>query len=160
MTVLSQSLMRLSIAALGVAMLAPAAPATAGPASSLYYGRWTVSEDKPVFTARGRLYKTIDVAACGRDFCGVSVDDGGRCGPVLFRFLAKNANNESLRGHGKWGDEQKNIVLMSYGGGDVGANAGFEVYLGDGASVGSRSGSMPKFHADYRRLGNARCTAR
>ncbi|MDB5679555.1 hypothetical protein [Sphingomonas bacterium] len=160
MTVLSQSLMRLSIVPLGVAMLALAGPATAGPASSLYYGRWTVSEDKPVFTPRGRLYKTIDVAPCGRDFCGVSVDDSGKCGPLLFRFLGKHAATEDLHGHGKWGDEQKNIVIMSYGSTDTGENAGFELYLGDGASVGSRSGSMPKFHAGYRRLGNARCAAR
>lgn len=161
MTVLSQSLKRLSIAALGVAALAPAAPVVAAPgASSLYYGRWTVSEDRPVFTARGRLYKTIDVAPCGRDFCGVSVDDSGKCGPMLFRFLGKHAATDDLHGHGKWGDQQKNIVIMSYGMADSGENAGFELYLGDGYNLGGRSANMPKFHAEYRRLGTAKCTAR
>jgi hypothetical protein len=93
MTVLSQSLMRLSIAPLGAATLALAVPAAAGPASSLYYGRWTVSEDKPVFTARGRLYKTIDVARCGRDFCGVSVDDGGKPAPTRCAGTANGATS-------------------------------------------------------------------
>ena len=64
-----------------------AAAVSASAAKSPYYGRWTVEEDNPVFTARGRLYKTIDVAPCGRDFCGVSVDDSGRCGVALFRFM-------------------------------------------------------------------------
>ena len=161
MTRLSQSIRRLSIASLFIAMLAPVAPAMAGgPAASLYHGRWTVSEDRPVFTARGAAYKTIDIAACGRDFCGISVDDRGRCGAVLFRFLGKHAATETLRGHGRWGTEQKNIVLMSYGISDSGENTGFELYLGDGYNLGSRSGSMPKFHAEYKRLGTARCVAR
>ena len=146
--------------AIAAATLGTAAPATAGPAASLYDGRWTVSEDKPVFTARGRLYKTIDVAPCGRDFCGVSVDDSGKCGPMLFRFLGKHAATDDLRGHGKWGDQQKNIVIMSYGRTDTGENAGFELYLGDGYNLGGRSANMPKFHAEYRRLGAAKCTVR
>jgi hypothetical protein len=155
---LSQSIRTLSIVSLSIAMLAPVM-ANAKDAS-LYYGRWTVSEEKPVFTVRGAAYKTIDVAACGRDFCGVSVDERGRCGPVLFRFLGKHAATDTLRGHGRWGGEQKNIVIMSYGATDSGENAGFELYLGDGYNLGSRSGSMPKFHADYKRLGTARCVVR
>lgn len=159
---LSQSIGRLSMTALGtalgmVASISPAPAAAGGAGSSPYYGRWTVSEDNPVFTARGRPYKTIDIATCGKDFCGVSVDDGGRCGPVLFRFLGRHATTADLRGHGRWGAEQKNVVIMSYG---DGGDAGFELYLGDGYNLGSRSGSMPKFHADYKRLGQARCVAR
>ena len=153
-------MLRLSIIPLAAATLATAAPAAAGPPASLYDGRWTVSEDKPVFTARGRMYKTIDIAPCGRDFCGVSVDDGGKCGPMLVRFLGKNAAAESLRGHGKWGGEQKNVVIFSYGAGDGGDNQGFELYLGDGYNLGRRSANMPKFHAEYRRLGAAKCTVR
>ena len=158
MTRLSQSIRRLSIVSLYVAMLAPTMASAKD--ASLYYGRWTVSEDRPVFTVRGAAYKTIDIAACGRDFCGISVDDKGRCGPLLFRFLGKHAATETLRGHGRWGSEQKNVVIMSYGASDNGENLGFELYLGDGYSLGSRSGSMPKFHAEYKRLGASRCVAR
>jgi uncharacterized protein (DUF2147 family) len=58
------------------AVLVCALPATAaGPAaSSPYYGRWSVNEDKPRFSTRGLAYKTIDIAPCGNDFCGVSVN--------------------------------------------------------------------------------------
>lgn len=159
MTVLFQSLGRLSmlaLAATGTAMLA--APVAAHGGSSPYYGRWTVSEDRPVFTNRGLAYKTIDVAPCGGNFCGVSVDDSGRCGAVLFRFLGVHADVDTLRGHGRWGNEQKNVVI--YSNGDGADNAGFELYLGDGYNLGGRSANMPKFHAEYRRLGRARCVAR
>lgn len=160
MSILSQSLVRLSILApLCLGALALTAPAAAKQASP-YYGRWTVSEDRPVFTARGRAYKTIDVAPCGRDFCGVSVDDNGRCGAVLFRFLGVHAMTDTLRGHGKWGDEQKNIVIYSTGDGSADNGYGLELYLGDGYNLGGRSANMPKFRAEYRRLGNARCVAR
>jgi len=161
MATLSQSLVRLSMLAAGAASVAAlTVPAAAGKANSTYYGRWTVDEDKPVFTERGRLYKTIDVAPCGKDFCGVSVDDNGRCGQVLFRFLGIHANVDTLRGHGRWGAEQKNVVIYSYGQPEAGQPAAFELYLGDGANLGGRSGSMPKFHAEYKRLGNARCVAK
>ncbi|HSI19814.1 MAG TPA: hypothetical protein VK980_18750 [Sphingomonas sp.] len=161
MPTFSHSLVRLSmlgLAALGsVALVAPARAGAA--ASSPYYGRWVVSEDRPVFTVRGRLYKTIDVAPCGSDFCGVSVDDRGKCGAVLFRFLGRHATSgDTLRGHGKWGDQQKNVEIYAYEG-DA-ASRTFELYLGDGRDFGGRSGNMPKFHAEYRRLGTARCSAR
>ena len=146
------------LAPLAVGAFALTAPAATAKEASAYYGRWTVSEEKPVFTARGRLYKTIDVAPCGRDFCGVSVDDNGRCGATLFRFLGVHASVATLRGHGKWGDEQKNVVIYSYGGGAD--SDGFELYLGDGYNLGGRSANMPKFHAEYRKLGGARCVAR
>jgi hypothetical protein len=162
MPTFSHSSVRLSMLALAaLGSLALTRPARAGEAPagvSPYFGRWTVEEDRPVFTARGRLYKTIDVATCGRDFCGVSVDDGGKCGAMLFRFLGRHADDaDMLRGHGKWGDAQKNIEIYANIDGN---DRNFGLSLGDGHDFGERSGSMPKFHASYRRLGNARCSAR
>ncbi len=162
MSRLSHRLALLSIAPFALApAVALAAPA---PASSLYYGRWTVSEDRPVFTPRGREYKTIDVAPCGKDFCGVSVTDGGRCGPVLFRFLghrAKDGSDDYLRGHGKWGAAKKNVVIYSYDDTDAQpVKRSLELYLGDGYDFGERSDNMPKFHANYSRSGKALCKAR
>jgi hypothetical protein len=162
MKALSQPFTRLSI--LAAAALALSGPVQAGPAPkgvSPYYGRWTVDENRPVFTARGRLYKTFDVAPCGRDFCGVSVDDGGKCGAVLFRFLGKHADaTEELHGHGKWGDAQKDIVIYDATDPEAQQNRRLELYLGDGHDFGERSGNMPKFHSTYKRMGGARCTAR
>jgi len=151
----------LGLAALGsTALVGPAFGGEAPAAASPYYGRWTVAEDRPVFTARGRLYKTIDVASCGRDFCGVSVDDRGKCGVVLFRFLGRHADGaDALRGHGKWGDTQKNVEIYAGDSGEAGGRS-FGLSLGDGHDFGERSANMPKFHAEYRRLGNARCRAR
>ncbi|MES2096720.1 MAG: hypothetical protein V4459_08150 [Pseudomonadota bacterium] len=166
MKTLFQSLIGLSmLAAAGLGAVALAGPATAvgapgDAATPLYYGRWVVNEERPVFTQRGRFYKTIDVAKCGGDFCGVSVDDKGKCGTVLFRFLGKNAAADSLRGHGKWGAETKNLVIYSDGGGSDGSERNFDLYLGDGTNFGERSGNMPKFHAQYRRTGAAKCVAR
>ena len=165
MTALSQSILRLSMqATFGLALIAWTGPALAGGTpgkTSPYYGRWTVSEDRPVFTARGRLYKTIDVAPCGRDFCGVSVADNGACGAVLFRFLGRNANRtEELHGHGRWGAAQKNVMLNFYEDSQVAGGGTFELYLGDGHDFGGRSDNMPKFHAQYRRLSGAKCVAR
>ena len=109
---------------LGLGAAAAIAPALVGPASaagasapttaSPYYGRWTVAEEEPVFTTRGRLYKTIDVSPCGKNFCGVSVDDTGKCGTTLFRFAGKSAKGvDELRGRGKWGQAQKNVVIYA-----------------------------------------------
>lgn len=131
------------------------------PAASPYYGRWTVSEDRPVFTARGRMYKSMDIAPCGRDFCGVSVSDAGACGPVLFRFLSAHADGETmLHGHGRWGSTKKNVQISTWQDEDVPGGRSIELYLGDGYDFGERSGSMPKFHAMYRRTGESRCTTR
>ncbi len=158
MKALFQSIALLSIGVATAAVSAsPAAPA------SPYYGRWTVSQKQPVITAKGRQYQTIDIAPCGKDFCGISVADKGLCGPVLFRFLTKHADGKSeLRGHAKWGGAVKNIQINTwevdpkeYPGG-----RNFDLYVGDGYDFGERSENMPKFHGDYRRIGNARCTAR
>lgn len=142
---------------LAAVMLAGAAQAQ-GLGTSPFYGRWTVSEDRPVFTARGRMYQTIDVAPCGRDFCGVSVDAQGACGVTLFRFLGRNANAvDRLQGHGRWGDAKKNLEIYRYEGAQ---ERTFELFLGDGHDFGGRSASMPKFRAEYRRLGSSTCASR
>jgi hypothetical protein len=152
------------LAGLSIALCAAtAAVAATAPAKSVYYGRWTISEPSPRYTARGREYKAIDIAPCGKDFCGVSVTDGGKCGATLFRFLGhRAAGNEpdSLRGHGKWGAARKNVVIHTYAADETPASRTIELYLGDGYDFGERSENMPRFHGEYRRSGVARCTAR
>ncbi|MGH6785425.1 MAG: hypothetical protein ACREBO_01230 [Novosphingobium sp.] len=152
---LSHRLIALSIAAVGLATAVQAA----APSASPWYGRWSVAEENPIFTARGLQYKTIDIAPCGNDFCGVSVGAAGACGATLFRFFGHRASaDSSLQGHGRWGSGRKNVTIYSYG-----ADAdprGFELYLGDGYDFGGRSENMPKFHADYRRSGAAQCKTR
>lgn len=169
MTALSHSFARLSMQLVcGMAALAGTAwlftgsePAAAAGGTSPYFGRWAVSENRPVFTARGRLYKTIDIAPCGRDFCGVSVDDQGRCGTTLFRFLMSHADGEdTLRGHGRWGAERFNVMLDNYEETDAPGGRRIELYLGKGYDFGERSDNMPKFHANYNKSGRAQCRAR
>ena len=149
------------VSAVSTATIAgPAFAGGPGGLTSPFFSRWTVSEDRPVFTIRGRSYRTIDVAPCGADFCGVSVSDGGACGPVLFRFLARHASGDDmLQGHGRWGDEVKNIQIFWSENNPVDDHSMLEIYLGDGHDFGGRSNSMPTFHANYRRLGGARCRA-
>ena len=116
-----------------------------------------------MFTAKGRQYQTIDIAACGKDFCGVSVAAGGKCGPVLFRFLAKHSDGENeLHGHAKWGGALKNVQIATREAdpGDWPGGRLIDLYVGDGHDFGDRSDNMPKFHGQYKRMGNARCTAR
>jgi hypothetical protein len=152
---------RTAVMSIGLAAIAPAAPLQAAAPSSPYWGRWTVAEAGTTFSSRGREYKTIDVAPCGKDFCGVSVGDGGRCGPVLFRFLMKRAGGtDELRGHGKWGTARKNVLIWLFDGDAEGAHRGMQLYLGEGYDFGERSENMPKFDAAYRHSGVARCTAR
>ena len=169
MTALSHQFARLSMqlicgmaALAGIACVAAGSqPAAAAGGTSPYFGRWTVSEDRPVFTPRGRLYKTIDFVPCGRDFCGVSVDDGGRCGATLFRFLMAHAGgDETLHGHGLWGAERKNVQIDTYADSERPEARTVEIYLGDGHDFNERSDNMPKFHAEYRKAGRAQCTSR
>ncbi len=136
--------------------------AAVGPAkTSPLYGRWIVSDEKPVFTARGRMYKTIDIAPCGNDFCGVSVADTGKCGATLFRFLSKRANGENLLlGRGLWGTERKTVQIEYWADENVTGGKAFELYLGDGHDFGGRSDNMPRFNAMYRTTGRAQCTAK
>jgi len=150
-----------SIAALSIGLWAGVPALAAAP--SPYYGRWTVNEAKPVWTAKGQMYQTIDIAACGRDFCGVSVGTKGQCGPVLFRFLAKHADGESeLHGRAKWGSATKNVQIETWATPAESWQGGREIdlYVGDGHDFGGRSDNMPKFHGEYKRIGTARCIAR
>jgi hypothetical protein len=104
------------------------------------------------------LYKTLDVAPCGRDYCGVSVGKNGACGPTMFRFLARTvARKEGLNGHGRWGSATKNIEISAYKA--DGQSRTLLVGLGDGHNFNDRGGSMPSFSAAYRPVGAARCTA-
>lgn len=153
---------RLTGLSMAIAMLLGGAADAAAPTSSTYYGRWTVSEERPVFTTRGRLYKTIDIAPCGNDFCGVSVTDAGRCGAVMFRFLGHRANSpDSVRGHARWGSGRKNVVIWGYDFEAANpADRELSLSIGDGYDFGERSENMPTFQSRYHRLGAARCIAR
>ena len=136
------------------------APAMAAP-DSPFWGRWQVSDPDAPFSSRGREYKTIDIAPCGKDFCGVSVGAGGKCGPTLFRFLMKRAGgDQELRGTGKWGSGRKNVMIWLFQGAQGEVRDQFQLYLGDGWDFGERSPNMPKFDAIYRKSGVARCKAR
>lgn len=146
----------------GAVAFATVATPTAASANSTggspYFGRWTVDDANARFSVRGREYKTFDVAPCGRDFCGVSVGDNGRCGPTLFRFLSKNRTAQELKGHGKWGTAKKNVVIYPYEG--TGAGWSLQLLLGDGYNLNDRGGNMPIYESSYRKLGAVRCTAR
>jgi hypothetical protein len=149
---------RTAAVAIGLFVTLSAVASAAPAARSPYYGRWTVDEEKPVYTAKGKLYKTIDIAICGRDFCGVSVGDDGKCGPTLFRFLASHADGEStLHGKGRWGTQRKNVQIDTWQTDEVPGGRLINLYLGDGHDFGERSDNMPRFHAEYRRVGEARC---
>ncbi|HOB15117.1 MAG TPA: hypothetical protein PKN09_12810 [Novosphingobium sp.] len=159
MRALSHPIATLSIA-LGLVSGLPAAASAATPASP-YWGRWTVADRGAAYSSRGREYKTIDIAPCGKDFCGVSVADNGKCGPVLFRFLMKRADGkDELRGHGRWGSARKNVLIWLFDDDQGRSNQRMKLYLGDGYDFGERSENMPKFEAEYRRSGVARCKAR
>ncbi|MEO7634081.1 MAG: hypothetical protein ABIS38_00360 [Sphingomicrobium sp.] len=156
----SHCVRRLSILAGALVALTGAGQAAAGNAN-VYAGRWTVSEDKPVFSRRGLDYKSFDIAQCGRDYCGVSVGRSGRCGPTLFRFKAKTVSRQrGLVGHGRWGDAVKNVETYAWPEKGARGGRGMNLNLGDGHDFGERSGSMPKFSAEYSPVGAARCIAR
>ena len=129
--------------------------------TSHYFGRWTVSDDKPAFTKKGILYKTIDVAACGADFCGVSVSEKGDCGPTLFRFLTEHANNDMLEGHGLWGDQKLKLqieFLDPQNQQPPTTTPGIMLGLGDkNFDFEGREGSLPKYQANYKPDGDAKC---
>lgn len=142
---------------LGLVLSLSGSPSYAG--TTQYYGRWTVSDDKPVYSPRGKLYKTIDLAPCGKDFCGVSVADDHSCGQVLFRFLTTHADDEDLIGHGKWGDSKKKLQIGLAKPDDQPPY----LYLGlgsDDMDLSGREGSIPTFQANYARSGEAVCTTK
>lgn len=144
----------LSIALL-VALDASALAATPSP----YYGRWTIDEADARFSAQGRPYRTIDIAPCGKDFCGVSVDPKGVCGATLFRFLTRHGDGTTtLIGHGKWGNAVQNVNINAWQ--EDKGQWMLDLRLGNGRNLGERSGNMPKFTGSYKRLGIASCRAR
>lgn len=152
---------RTALLSIGLAVLSLAVPTSAEAAGSPYWGRWKEAGDKQTFSSRGRDYKTVDIAPCGKDFCGVSVKDNGQCGPVLFRFLMKRAGGEDeLRGHGKWGGGRKNVLIWLFDGDEGDGHKRMQIYLGDGYDFGERSANMPKFDGSYRHSGAAKCKAR
>jgi hypothetical protein len=123
---------------------------------SHYFGRWTVSDDKPAFSAKGKLYKTFDVAPCGKDFCGVSVSEKGSCGETLFRFLTVHEKDDELNGHGRWGTVKKKLTVGFANPQD----APSYLFLGlgeDDMDITGREGSIPTFEANYKRVGNSVC---
>ena len=150
---------RYLILAAGFILVGLYSNAVAQAADSQFFGRWTVSDDKPAYSAKGKQWKTFDVAPCGADFCGVAVDDKETCGATLFRFLTIHANSDELTGHGHWGAEKKKLII-DYTKPDAGPNG---LYLGLGANdmdFSGREGSMPTFDANYKRMGDAVCTVR
>lgn len=165
---LSHPKFRLSMKLLGAAAAAAAALGFSGMASSApsgasgspYYGRWQVNDPDARLSARGRVYKMIDIAPCGRDFCGVSVSDNGQCGQTLFRFLSRHRDGTTtLQGHGVWGTGKKDITIYSYDA-ETPESTTLELYLGNGHDFGERGGSMPMFNASYEKHGSAQCRAR
>lgn len=128
-------------------------------ASDQYYGRWTVSDEKPVYSSKGILYKTIDIAPCGNDFCGVSVADDQSCGQVLFRFLTTHPDGEDLFGHGKWGKAKKRLEL-GYASPEDDPPYLYLALGSDDMDMSGREGSIPTFQAGYKRLGDVTCTAK
>ncbi len=126
--------------------------------TSPYFGRWINSEDKPRYSSKGILYKTIDIAPCGKDFCGVSVSDSGTCGATLFRFLTIHANNEFLEGHGKWGSSKLKVQLVRNRNEKDEPN--LLIGLGDKTfDFEGREGSMPTYRGDYKRISESTCKA-
>ena len=121
-----------------------------------YFGRWVVDDPTEKFSTNGKLYRVIDIAPCGNDFCGVSVGEQQSCGATLFRFLTSHAHDELLTGHGKWGDAKKKIQIS--GTVDDNKSTIFAVGLGGNEyDILAREGSMPTFEANYHRVGDAIC---
>jgi hypothetical protein len=142
------------LAATGLALTLGANVARADDAN--YMGRWTVNEEKPVYSSKGKLYKTIDVAPCGKDFCGVSVSEDKTCGKTLFRFLTIHADNVNLTGHGLWGTAKKKLQLEYSLVDDKTPSLGLG--LGeDSMDFGGREGSDPLFDSSYKKIGDAAC---
>ena len=127
-------------------------------ATDQYYGRWTVSDDKPAYSSKGILYKTIDVAPCGNDFCGVSVGDDNSCGQVLFRFFTTHADDEDLFGHGAWGKTKKKLQL-GYAMSETDTPYLYLALGADDMDMSGREGSIPTFQANYEHVGDVACTA-
>lgn len=147
-----------SLASLCLGLVLSLSGSLAYAATDQYYGRWTVNDAAPVYSSKGILYKTIDLAPCGNDFCGVSVGEDNSCGQELFRFLTTHADDEELVGHGKWGKAKKKLE-MGYARPEGDAPY---IYLALGSAdmdLSGREGSIPTFQASYQRAGEAACTS-
>jgi len=126
--------------------------------TSPFFGRWINSEDKPHYSSKGILYKTVDIAPCGKDFCGVSVDEKGGCGETLFRFLTIHANEQILQGHGKWGSTKLKVQIEQSK--DEKDQNTLLIGLGDNKfDFESREGSTPIYSGTYKSIGTAKCIA-
>jgi hypothetical protein len=147
-----------SIASLTLALALSLSGTLAYAATDQYYGRWTVSDDKPAYSSKGILYRTIDVAPCGNDFCGVSVADDNSCGEVLFRFLTTHMDDEELVGKAKWGAAKKKLE-MGYAQPEKETPYLYLALGSDDMDLSGREGSIPTFQADYQRAGEAACMA-
>lgn len=146
-------------AACGIGIASFAQDPETGP--SPYPGRWTVQTfegpDEAPVSERGLVYKTFDMAPCGKDFCAVSVGANGTCGATLFKISAKKAANfDMLSGRAIWGKKKKNFVIYMVRG-DTPAESSFDMYIGDGHDFGERSDNIPKYYAYYVPAGAARC---
>lgn len=113
-------------------------------------------ERKGAHSAKGKLYKTFDVAPCGKDFCGISVSDKGSCGETLFWFLTIHENNDEITGLGRWGDVKKKLTV------GIAKPDGLPSYMllglgNDDLDITGREGSTPSFYANYKRQGDAVC---
>jgi hypothetical protein len=145
---------------LALSLGANAALATNVPVVS-YFGRWTVSDDKPEYSSKGVVYKTVDIAPCGNDFCGVSVDDENHCGATLFRFFTAHVNDQELAGHGRWGETKKKLQINYSIPTEPIEKPYFTLGLGeDDMDVTGREGSIPTFQANYKFIGEGTCVAK
>ena len=69
-----------------------------------------------------------------------------------------HANTEFLTGQGKWGSSKLKVILTPVG--DVSAPEELVMGLGDKTfDLEGRQGSMPKFRAQYKKIGEAKCSA-
>lgn len=146
------------IAGLSLAAIAGQNAARAEEPSLDYMGRWVIDDPTDKFSENGRLYRIVDIAPCGNDFCGVSVGEQSSCGSTLFRFLTAHAHDEVLSGHGKWGSAKKKLEIS----GSTDDKKATVIALGIGGddySIMAREGSMPTFEASYHRIGEAACKA-
>jgi hypothetical protein len=146
-------------AVLGIGITGFAQDTETGP--SPYPGRWTVAStdgpDEAPVSERGLVYKTFDMAPCGKDLCAVSVSANGACGATLFKISAKKAANfDYLEGRAAWGKKKKNLVIYMARG-DAPDQNSFDLYIGDGHDFGERSDNIPKYYAYYTPAGAARC---
>ncbi len=124
-------------------------------------GRWTVDDATRKFTEHGNIYRTLDVVSCGKDVCGITVTDAGKCGGQLFRITpGVSTDYPGLQGRGKWGDGEDVLSIFQTRVADGKANSrAITINIGQRGNPMSRVASMPMFRASYTAAGKAMCTA-